>query len=38
MMYLFLIRELDLFQGLSFPTISSTGPNGGEIVLDFIHA
>ena len=23
-------RELDLFQGLSFDTISSTGPNGGE--------
>lgn len=25
------IRELDLFQGLSFTTISSTGPNGGEL-------
>jgi hypothetical protein len=24
-----LIRQLDLFMGLSFPTISSTGPNGG---------
>ena len=32
-----LFRELDLFQGVSFTTISSTGPNGGEIVLEFIH-
>lgn len=23
-------RELDLFRGLSFTTISSSGPNGGE--------
>ena len=23
-------KELDLFKGLSFTTISGTGPNGGE--------
>jgi len=37
MISLILFRELDLFQGLSFTTISSTGPNGGEIVLSLIH-
>lgn len=25
-------RELDLFKGLSFTTISSTGPNAGELL------
>jgi Xaa-Pro aminopeptidase len=28
--YLLSSRELDLFKGLSFTTISGTGPNGGE--------
>jgi Xaa-Pro aminopeptidase len=25
-------RELDLFRGLSFPTISAAGPNGGKLL------
>jgi hypothetical protein len=37
MISLILFRELDLFQGLSFTTISATGPNGGELVL-FAHS
>jgi len=31
-------RELDLFRGLSFTTISSTGPNGGKSRFDNIIA
>jgi Xaa-Pro aminopeptidase len=28
------LRELEFFRGLSFPTISSAGPNGGEFCRD----